>query len=138
MTPAEVLRIIQSLLIISAHIQDDRQRSFRTNPTNARVERELANRDAEPACALITDAQNAFAIGYHDYIEILIRAISQKLRDGVAQRVWNEQSARPAIDVAELFNRHRNRWRVNQRCHFFDVVDEESVKKNLVGVLEST
>jgi len=45
------------------------------------LERELANRDAKPARALITDAQNAFAIGYHDDIDILIRAIPQKLRD---------------------------------------------------------
>jgi len=29
-------------------------------------------------------------------------------------------------------------WRVNQRCHFFDVVDEESVKEDLVGVLQSS
>ncbi len=40
--------------------------------------------------------------------------------------------------MAKLFNRRRNRWRVNQRCHFFDVVDEESVKENLVGVLQSS
>src|SRR4029077_10113188 len=90
MTPAEVLRIVESFFVVRAYIQDDRQRSFRTNTTNARVERELANRDAEPACSLITDPQNAFAIGYHDYIDIFIRAIPQKLRDGVAQRVWNE------------------------------------------------
>src|SRR6202007_2909432 len=72
MTPADVFRIIQPLLIICAYVQDDWQRSFRTNTTNARVERELANRDAKAACALITDAQNALAIGYHDYIDIFI------------------------------------------------------------------
>src|SRR6266481_3442590 len=81
MTPAEVLRIVEPFFVVRADVQDDRQRSFRTNAANARVERELANRDAEPACALITDTQNAFAIGYHDHINILIRTIPQKLWD---------------------------------------------------------
>ncbi len=40
--------------------------------------------------------------------------------------------------MAKLFNRRRNRWRVDQRRHFFDVVDEKSVKESLVGVLQSS
>ena len=40
--------------------------------------------------------------------------------------------------MAKLFNRQRNRWRVNQRRHFFNMVDDESVKEDLVSVLQST
>jgi len=39
----------------------------------------------------------------------------------------------------KLFNRLRKRWRVNQRCHFRDVVAEECVvKEDLRGVLQSS
>src|SRR5580704_412261 len=86
MTPADVLRVLESLGVVGAHIQDDRQRSLWMNTTNAGVEGELANRDAEPACALITDAQNALAVGYNDYIDIFVGAIPQQLRDRVTQR----------------------------------------------------
>ena len=40
--------------------------------------------------------------------------------------------------MAKLFNRQRNRWRVNERRHFFNMVEKESVKEDLVGVLQSS
>jgi len=67
--------------------------------------------------ALITDAQNAsprYTITRHP-----LGRFSAEAWDWIAQRVGNEYS-RGQIDVAKLFNRLRNRWRVNQRCHFFD------------------
>ena len=48
MTPAEVLRIIKSLCVVSSYVQDDRQRSFRTNPTDQRVKGKFSDRDPSP------------------------------------------------------------------------------------------
>ena len=77
MTPAEVFRIVEPLGVVRSDIQDDRQRSRRMDATDQRVERELPDRDAESARALIADAQNALAVGYDDDVDVLIRAISQ-------------------------------------------------------------
>ena len=137
MTPSEVLRIVQPLRVVGSHIQHDRQCSFRTNAADQRVQRELADGDAESACALVTDAQNALAVGHNNYINVLIRAISQQLGDRIAERIRDEQPARPSIDVAELLTRQRNGWRVNDRRHFFDVVEKKSVEEDLVRVLQS-
>ena len=38
--------------------------------------------------------------------------------------------------MAELLTRQRNRWRVNNRRHFFNVVEKKPVKEDLVRVLQ--
>ena len=137
MTPAEVFRIVEPFGIVRSDIQDDRQRSCRMDAADQCVQRELPDRNAEAARALIADAQNALAVGYDDDVDVLIRAISQQRGDGVAERIGNKQSARPPIDVAELLTCQRNRWRVDNRRHFRNVVEKKPVKEDLVCVLQS-
>ena len=48
------------------------------------------------------------------------------------------KSTRPSIDVAELLTCQRNDWRVDHRCHFFDVVEQKAVEEDFVRVLQST
>ena len=103
---------------------------------NQRVEGELPDRDAEAARALIADAQNALAVGHDDDVDVLIRTVSQECVDGVAERIGNEQSARPPVDVAELLTRQRDHGRVDHRRHFRNVVEKKPVKEDLVGVLQ--
>ncbi len=76
--PAEVLRIVEPFLIVGSHIQNDRERPFRTNPTDERVQGEFANRDAQAACALVTNAQNAFPIRDDNYVDLRIGTIPQE------------------------------------------------------------
>ena len=137
MTPAEVFRIFESFGVVRSDIQDDRQCSCRMDATDQGVQRELPDRDAESARALIADAQDALTVGHDDDIDVFIRTISQQRGDRVTERIGNKQSARPSINVAELLARQRNGGRVNNRRHFRNVVEKKPVKEDLVGVLQS-
>ena len=48
----------------------------------------------------------------------------------------DEQAAGPAVDVAELLARLRDHRRVDHGRHLLDVVEEEPVEEDLVGVLQ--
>src|SRR5271166_3870824 len=99
MAPSEVFRILQSLRVIGSHIQHHRQCSFRSDAADQCIEREFANRNSESPGSLIADAQNALAVSHDNYINILIRAISEQVRNGVAHGIRNEYSTRPSIDI---------------------------------------
>jgi hypothetical protein len=137
-TPSEVLRIFKSLGIVSSHVQQNRQCSFRTNPTDQRVKGKFSDRDPESAHTLITDTKNAFTIRHNDDIDIRIRPIPQDLDNGIALGIPNEHAARSAVNVTELLARQRNRWRVDNRRHFLDVLEKKAIKEDLVVILQST
>ena len=73
--PAEVFRILKSFGVVGSHIQHDRQRPFRTNPADERIQGKLADRDAQAACALVADAQDALAVGDDNYVDLRIGTI---------------------------------------------------------------
>ena len=56
----------------------------------------------------------------------------------VSQRVGNNQPARSAVDVAEFLAGLGDHRRIHDGQHLFDVVQQEPVEKNFVGVLELT
>src|SRR5262249_17571033 len=85
-TPAEVLRIIKSVGVVRPNIQYDRQCSFRTNPTDQRVQGKLSDRNPESADTLITNTKDAFAIRHHNDVHMRIRSIPQDFTDRIALR----------------------------------------------------
>ena len=68
--PAEVLGIVEALRVVGADVEHDRQRPLRADAADERVERELADRDAEAADALVADAQDALAVGDDDDVDL--------------------------------------------------------------------
>src|SRR5579862_4246655 len=101
MSPAKVFGILQPIRIVRADIQDNGKRSFGVNATDEGIEREFADRDSESAHSLVPDAEDALAVGHDNHVDILVRTILQKLGNRVAQRIGDEESAGPAIDVTE-------------------------------------
>src|SRR6266436_4315506 len=71
MPPAKILRILQALRIVGSNVQHNGQSARGMNAADESVERKLSDGDAQTADALISDAQNAFAIGDHDDERIL-------------------------------------------------------------------
>ena len=135
--PPKVLGIINLLGVVSSHVQHNRQRSFRTNPTNQRVKGKFSDRNSKSAHTLITNAQNAFTIRHHNDIDIRIRPIPKELDDAIALRIPNEHAARSAVNVTELLTGQRNGWRVNNRRHLLDVLEKKSIEEDLVVILQS-
>ena len=134
--PAKIFGIAKTVLIICADIQNDRQSTRRMNSADQRVERKFSNGDAESTNALITDAENAFAIGDHDDVDLWIWMVAQQRGNGMAKRIGNEKAARPAIDVAEFLAAECNDGCIDDGQHFFNVAEEQAVEEHLVCVLK--
>ena len=47
------------------------------------VQRQLADRDAHPADALVTEPEDALAVGHHDDIRIAVRTVVDNLGEPV-------------------------------------------------------
>ena len=134
--PPEVLGIAQELRVVGSHVEHDRKRPRRGDAADEHVERELSDRNPEAADALIADAQDALAVRDDDDVHLAIRAVSQQLGDPVAERIRDEEAARPPVDVAETLARPGDHRRVDDRDHLFDVVEQQAVEENFVRVLQ--
>ena len=66
--PADVERIGQPLIVVGADIEKHRQRRRGMDAAAGGVERELADRDAHAAGALIAEAEDALAVGDDDHL----------------------------------------------------------------------
>src|SRR5262249_51485965 len=77
MSPTKVVGIVESFGIVRSHVQQDRQRPVRTNPTHQAVQGKFADRDAHSAGALVTDPQDAFAVGDDYDVDLSIRTVAQ-------------------------------------------------------------
>jgi hypothetical protein len=60
------------------------------NAADERVQGKFSDRDAEASGPLIPDAQDALAIGYDNYVDILIGTTLQELGDRATERIRNE------------------------------------------------
>ena len=78
-TPAEVERVGQRLLIVGADIEHDRQGRRRMKTAAGRIERELADRDAHAARTLVAEPEDALAVGQHDCLDPIKARIGQDL-----------------------------------------------------------
>jgi hypothetical protein len=66
-----------------------------------RVQRELADRDAHAANALVTQDQNPLPVGHDNDVDLGPGPVAQDLADAVAVGVGNEKAARTTVDLAE-------------------------------------
>jgi len=60
--PADVQRVGEQLLVVGADIEHDRQRRRRMQAGAGGVERQLADRNAHAAGALVAEPENALAV----------------------------------------------------------------------------
>src|SRR5699024_10926523 len=60
--PADIYRIVETILIIRTGIQQNRQRGERIDAGTGGVQRQLADRDAHAAGALIAQTENALTV----------------------------------------------------------------------------
>ena len=134
--PAEVLRVLEEFDVVGAHVEHDRQGARRADPTDQDVERQLADRDAHPADALIPQSENPLAVGHHDHVGVAVRAVAQHLAQMLAVGIADEQSPRAAVDLAELLAGLTDRRRVDDRHRLGDVVAQQPVEQRLVAVLQ--
>ena len=100
------------------------------------VERELADRDAHAAGALIAEPEDALAVGDDDDLGAIEPRVGEDLLDAIAVRQAEEQAARLAEQPAEVLAALADRRRVDDRQQLLDVAGEQRVEQRLVGVLQ--
>ena len=98
-TPAHVQRIVQQLLVIGPHVQHHRQGVGRADPAAGGIQRELTDGNTHPANALVAKAQNTFAIGYHDHLDVVIRHVLQNVVHVVTVLIGDEHAAGTTVDL---------------------------------------
>ena len=100
------------------------------------VERELADRDAHAAGALVAEAEDALAVGDDDDLGAVELRIGEDLLDALPVLQAQEQPARLAEQPAEMLAAGADRRRIGDRQQLLDVAGEQRVEHRLVGVLQ--
>ena len=134
--PAEIQRVVAQIDVIGTDVEQDRQRVSGIDATEQRVQRQLADRNAHAADALIADAEHSLAVGHDDHGNLTLQPVGEHLAHAVAQRVRQEQPARLAIDVREMLAALRHDRRVDHRQHLGDMPAQQRVEQHLVALLQ--
>src|SRR5262249_56679523 len=135
--PADINGIRQALSIVGAHIEHDRQ-SGRGVQTAARgIKRELADRNAHAASALIAEAEDALAIGHNDGLDVVETRVGQNELDAAYVGKAEEETARLAEGMAEFLAAKSYRGSGDDRQHAGEIMHQQSVEQNLDTVLEA-
>ena len=105
-------------------------------PPTGGVERELADRDAHAAGALVAEAEDALAVGDDDDLGLVEWRVAENLPD--ASRCGMLRKSPRGLRNSRLNERAAgaDRRRVDDRQQFLDVALEQRVKQRLVGVLQ--
>ena len=136
--PAEIQRVVEQFDVVGAHVEHDRQGARGIDAADQGVERQLADRNAHPADALVAQAEDALSVGHHDHIDVALRPVVQHLVETVAIGIGHEQPARAAVDLAETLAGLPHRRGVHDRQGLGDVVAQHAIEQRLVAVLQCT
>src|SRR5581483_5183259 len=117
-------------------IERDRQRERRVDSRARRVQRELADRDAHAAGALVAEPEDPFVVGRDDQPHVLVAGVPQQLGDPVDVVGGEPQAPRPPRDVAVRLTRLADDRRVDDRHELLEVLDQQAVEQGLVSVLK--
>jgi hypothetical protein len=134
--PADVQRVGEALRVVGADVEEDRQRAAGVDAGAGGVERELADRDAHAAGALIAEAEDALAVADADHPHVVEPRAGEDLGDAGAVGPAQEQTARVAPDLREALAALADGRGVDQRQQLGRVAHEHGVEQGLVGVLE--
>ena len=135
--PADVKRVGEALAIVGAGIEQDRQGGGGMQAGAGAVERELPDRDAHAACALVAETEHALAVADHDRLDRIEARIFQDLLDPVALRPAQKQPARLRPDMTEELAAFADRRGVDERQRLLEMAGQEAIEQGLIGVLQS-
>ncbi len=122
--------------VVGPDVEQDRQRPRGVDAADQRVERELADRDAHAADALVADAEDPLAVGDDDDVHLLGRPVAQHLPQVLPVRPGQVEPPGPAPDLGEAPAALGDRRRVHQGQRGGHVGGEHGVEEVLVAVLQ--
>ena len=134
---AQVHLVVEQRQVVRPRVQDHRQHPARVDPRGGGVDRELADRDLDPAHALVPDPEDALGVRGHQQVNVL------GAQPGVAQRDLDllrmiHRQVHPAAGAAELvgepLDRQPDGRGVDHRQHLLDVLGQQPVEQHLVAI----
>ena len=134
--PAHVHGVIQQLLVIGSHVQHDRQGIGRADTATGGVQGQFANGNAHATDALVSQPENALAVGHHNHFDPFLGGAAQQVVQVLAVRVGDKQAAMVAVNVGELLAGIPHGRGVDDREHFLQMVFQQSVKQGFIVVLD--
>ena len=132
---ADIIGIVQKVLVVGADVQHHRQAELRVDAGAGGIERELADRNAHAVGAEIAEAEDALAVGDDDELR-RIRPVAEQFGDAPAIVGADEHAARPLEDEAKPLAGEAHRRGVDQRLDFIDVVAHDAEEQRLVAVVQ--
>ena len=135
-TPAHIQRIVQQLLVVGTDVQHHRQRVGRADTAAGGIQRQFTDRNAHPADTLVTEAENTFAVGHHDHLDVVVRHVLQNIVEVIAVLIRDKHAAGATIDLREAFTGGADGRGVDNRHHFVEVVADQAVEQRFVGILD--
>src|SRR5437867_10072 len=134
--PADVEWIGEALLIVGAHVEQNRQAPLRTDAAQRGVERHFSDGNAHAPGALVAQSEDAFAVAYNNAADAVITGVRENLLDALLVGIAQEEAAGLAPNLAELLTTIAHGGRVNDGESFFDVIGDKRIEKRLIAVLE--
>ena len=134
--PAEVERVVQAVDIVGTDVEQDRQRVHRVDAGAGDIERQLADRDAHAAGALIAETQNALAVADHDDAHVVEMLAGEDFGNSMPVRIAEEDAARLAPDLAEPLASFADGRRIDERQKLLDMFHEHRIEQRLVRIFE--
>ena len=134
----EVAGVVEQHLAVRAHVEADGQHPAGVDAGRDGVDRELADRDVDPADAPVADAEDRLGVGRHHEVDV-VRAEAGGVQgrvDAVDVLDVEEHAAGAAEEVAELLDGRPDRGGVDDRQHLVDVLTDEPVEQHLVVVVQ--
>ena len=135
MAPTEVVGVVAPFLVVGPDVQHDGQRRGRVDPTAGRVERQLADGDAEAVGPLVPEPEDPLAVGDDDDRDLVVGHRAEDVLDAVLIGEGEEEAPVVLVDAAELLARLPHRRGVDERQHAVHVLDEHPQEQGLVVVL---
>jgi len=137
LSPTDVTGIGEALGVVRPDVEEDGQGGRRMKARARGVERELADRNAHSAGALITEPEDALAVADDDDLGAIEPALGEDLLDAMALRPADEEATRLAPLVAEVLAPLAHRRRVDDRQELFEMRAEQRVEEDLGAVLKT-
>jgi hypothetical protein len=120
---AEVEFILQEFRIVCANIQNDGKNSVGCNATGCAIQGQLSNGNTHSIGTQISQSKNSGSVCHDDNMHILVGPIINHGCHVTAVIFREVHTTWPAEARCKLFTSLTDSWSINERGHFFNVID---------------
>lgn len=126
---AEVERVVEKLLVVGSHVENDRQCLSRVDSACGSIQGELADRDTDTAETEVTEAKDARAVGDDSDLDVLLAPVLEDSLDVACVVDRDEEALGLGVELAEALAELADDGRVDQGRDLEQVGVDERVEE---------